>query len=251
VGDDALSTDGVARRHFRESNNGVTVSDLCAQREGRPGRQTDLRHLSWCGGERIGSPESCYRGPSMFHQLPNILTLGRIVLIPVVMVTFFLPGPEARWAAAGLFALAAVTDWFDGWLARRWNVLSDFGRVLDPIADKLLVAAVLLMLAGFDRLSGLGLVAAVVILVREILVSGLREFMAERGVGMPVTKLAKWKTTAQLVALPLLLVGDAAVVAGVLPLSWVGEVALWVAAALTAQTGYLYTRQALAHMRPA
>ncbi len=186
----------------------------------------------------------------MLQQLPNAMTLGRIVLIPVIMVTFFVPGPEARWVAAGLFALAAATDWVDGWLARRWRVLSDFGRVLDPIADKLLVAAVLLLLAGFDRLSDLGLVAAVIILFREVLVSGLREFMAERGVGMPVTRLAKWKTTAQLVALPLLLVGDAVNVGG-LPLSWVGEAFLWLAAVLTAQTGYLYTRQALAHMRSA
>jgi len=185
----------------------------------------------------------------MLHQLPNALTLARIVLIPAIVLTFFLPGLEARWAAAGLFVLAAVTDWFDGWLARALKVQSDFGRVLDPIADKLLVAAVLLLLAGFDRLSDFGLVAAVIILFREVLVSGLREFMAERGVGMPVTKLAKWKTTVQLVALPLLLVGNVVVLAGV-PLSWIGEAFLWLAAALTAQTGYLYTRQALAAMRP-
>ncbi|KAA5607217.1 CDP-diacylglycerol--glycerol-3-phosphate 3-phosphatidyltransferase [Roseospira marina] len=184
----------------------------------------------------------------MLHALPNAMTLARIALIPVIVATFYIPGPEARWVAAGLFVIAAVTDYLDGWLARKLQVVSDFGRFLDPIADKLLVAAILVMLAGFDRLSDVALVAAVVILFREILVSGLREFLAGRSIGMPVTMLAKWKTTAQLVALPLLLVGDAATLGG-LPLDWPGELLLWVAALLTAQTGYIYLRQGLAHMR--
>jgi len=175
------------------------------------------------------------------------MTIGRIVLIPVIMATFYIPGPEARWIAAGLFAVAAVTDYLDGWLARKLQVVSDFGRFLDPIADKLLVAAVLLMLAGFDRLSGPALIAAVIILFREILVSGLREFLAGRNVGMPVTKLAKWKTATQLAALPLLLVGNAASLGGI-PLNWPGEGLLWIAALLTAQTGAIYMLQGLRHM---
>lgn len=183
----------------------------------------------------------------MLSQLPNALTALRIALIPVIMLLLYLPGPEARWTAAGLFVLAAVTDYLDGWLARRLQVVSDVGRFLDPIADKLLVAAVLLMLAGTGGLSDPALIAAVLILFRELLVSGLREFLAGRAIAMPVTTLAKWKTASQLVALPLLLVGDAADVAGV-SLQWPGEVMLWIAALLTTQTGYIYLRQGLAHM---
>ncbi|SDE32178.1 CDP-diacylglycerol--glycerol-3-phosphate 3-phosphatidyltransferase [Rhodospira trueperi] len=186
----------------------------------------------------------------MLRSLPNALTLGRIALIPVVMLLIYMPGDAARWAAAGLFVLAAVTDYLDGWLARRLDVVSEIGRALDPIADKLLVAAVLLMLAGVGRLSDLALIPAVVILSREILVSGLREALAGRNVVMPVTRLAKWKTTAQLAALPLLLVGDAGSVIG-LSLQGPGEALLWIAGGLTARTGYTYVMQALAHMREA
>ncbi|WP_299442704.1 CDP-diacylglycerol--glycerol-3-phosphate 3-phosphatidyltransferase [uncultured Rhodospira sp.] len=184
----------------------------------------------------------------MLSSLPNALTVARIAVVPIIVATVFIPGPEARWVAAGLFAVAAVTDYLDGWLARALKVESDVGRALDPIADKLLVAAVLLMLAGVDRLSDLGVVAAVIILAREILVSGLREALAGHSVVMPVTRLAKWKTASQLVALPLLLVGDAAYVIG-LSLQWPGELLLWIAAGLTARTGYDYLLQALAHLR--
>ncbi len=187
------------------------------------------------------------RRKAMLAHLPNALTFARIGLIPVIMVLLYVPTPEARWAAAGLFVLAAVTDYLDGWLARKLNVISDIGRVLDPIADKLLVAAVLVMLAGTGGLSAAALVAAVVILMRELLVSGVREFLAGRSIAMPVTTLAKWKTATQLVALPLLLVGDTASVAGI-SLQGPGEVLLWIAAALTAQTGYIYMRQGLANM---
>ncbi|MQX36054.1 CDP-diacylglycerol--glycerol-3-phosphate 3-phosphatidyltransferase [Roseospira navarrensis] len=183
----------------------------------------------------------------MLRSLPNVMTIARIVLIPVIMVMFYIPGPEARWIAAALFVAAAVTDYVDGWLARKLQVVSDFGRFLDPIADKLLVAAVLVMLAGFDRLSDIALVAAVLILFREILVSGLREFLAGKAVSMPVTKLAKWKTATQLVALPLLLVGDTASVGGV-PLDWPGELLLWIAALLTVQTGATYMTTGMRHI---
>ncbi len=183
----------------------------------------------------------------MVTSLPNLLTLSRIVVIPLVVATFYLDGPEARWAACGLFVAAAVTDWFDGHLARTRNQVSSLGRFLDPIADKLLVSAVLFMLAAFHRVSLASMLPALVILLREILVSGLREFLAEVRVGMPVTRLAKWKTGLQMVALPVLLVGDAG--PAVLHVRLLGEIGLWVAALLTLVTGWDYLRAGLGHMR--
>ena len=183
----------------------------------------------------------------MVTSLPNLLTLSRIVVIPLVVATFYLDAPEARWAACGLFVAAAVTDWFDGYLARSRNQVSNLGRFLDPIADKLLVGSVLFMLAAFHRLSLPSILPALVILMREILVSGLREFLAEVRVGMPVTRLAKWKTGLQMVALPVLLVGDAG--PAVLHARVLGEVCLWVAALLTLVTGWDYLRAGLEHMR--
>lgn len=180
-------------------------------------------------------------------SLPNLLTLSRIVVIPLVIATFYVDGVEARWVALGLFVLAGISDFFDGWLARRWNQVSSLGRFLDPIADKLLVAAILFMLVAFDRMSQWSVLPAVIILCREILVSGLREFLAELQVGVPVTKLAKWKTTFQLVALPVLLIGNAAPYG--IPGQLIGEVFLWVAAVLTMVTGWDYLRAGLAHMR--
>lgn len=182
----------------------------------------------------------------MVFSLPNLLTLFRIVVIPLLVATFYADSPEMRWAALVLFALAGISDFFDGWLARRWNLVSSLGRFLDPIADKLLVAAVLLMLVAFDRIGPWSVLPALVILCREILVSGLREYLAELRVGMPVTRLAKWKTTAQMVALPVLLVGDAAPLW--LPARDIGEVLLWIAALLTGITGYDYLKAGLRHM---
>lgn len=182
----------------------------------------------------------------MFN-LPNLLTLSRIAVIPLVIATFYIPDVAARWVAVVLFGLAAISDFFDGWLARRWNQVSNFGRFLDPIADKLLVAAVLLMLVGFGRVSPAAILPAVIILCREILVSGLREFLAQLNVGVPVTQLAKWKTAVQMIALPILIVGDAA------PASWhaqaLGEVALTIAAILTLVTGWDYLNVGLRQMR--
>ncbi len=181
------------------------------------------------------------------YTLPNILTLSRILAIPAVVALFYIPGPVSQWVACALFVAAAVTDWFDGWLARRWNQVSSLGRFLDPIADKLLVAAVLLMLVGFEGLSTWSYLPAVVILCREILVSGLREFLAEIQVSVPVTKLAKWKTTFQLVALTLLILGDSAPWG--FPAALAGEVALWIAALMTVVTGWDYMTHGLFHMK--
>lgn len=183
----------------------------------------------------------------MVTSLPNLLTLSRIVVIPLVIATFYVDGAAARWVACGLFVAAAVTDWFDGYVARSRNQVSAFGRFLDPIADKLLVAAVLFMLIASDRVSQWSELPALVILLREILVSGLREFLAEIRVGMPVTRLAKWKTGIQMVALPVLLVGDSG--PAVVPVREIGEVFLWAAAILTLITGWDYLRSGLKHLK--
>ena len=181
----------------------------------------------------------------MILNLPNALTIARIAAVPVLIAVFYLPVPAAQWAALGVFAAAAITDWFDGWLARRWNQYSDLGKMLDPIADKLLVAAALFMLAAFGRLSVPSIVAAVAILGREILISGLREFLAGR-LSFPVTVLAKWKTMVQMVAICFLLLGAAA--PWRIPAQAIGEVALWIAAALTLITGWDYFRRGLEFM---
>jgi cardiolipin synthase len=180
-------------------------------------------------------------------SLPNLLTLSRIAVIPLVVATFYMDGVWPRWLACALFVAAAITDWFDGYLARSRNEVSALGRFLDPIADKLLVGAVLFMLACFDRIDRATILPALVILLREILVSGLREYLAELRVGMPVTRLAKWKTGVQMVALPVLLVGDAG--PAILHPKALGEIGLLIAAVLTLITGWDYLRAGLGHMR--
>ncbi|MBM3573553.1 MAG: CDP-diacylglycerol--glycerol-3-phosphate 3-phosphatidyltransferase, partial [Alphaproteobacteria bacterium] len=145
----------------------------------------------------------------MFLSLPNLLTLSRIVVIPVLVALFYVDGAAARWLACALFTAACITDYFDGYLARIWRQDTDFGRFLDPIADKLLVGSALFMLVAMDHISGLTVLPALVILCREILVSGLREFLAGIKLRVPVSRLAKWKTTIQMVAIGFLIVGDA------------------------------------------
>ena len=142
----------------------------------------------------------------MLASLPNLLTLSRIAVIPVMIALFLLPYDWAVWTNLGLFALACLTDYLDGLLARRLACITPLGRFLDPIADKLLVAAVLFMLAATARLEPLAVVPAVVILLREVLISGLREFLAGIGVGLPVSRLAKWKTGVQMGAIALAMV---------------------------------------------
>jgi cardiolipin synthase len=183
----------------------------------------------------------------MVTSLPNLLTLSRIMVIPLVITTFYVGGDTARWVACGLFVAAAITDWFDGWLARSRNQVSVLGRFLDPIADKLLVASALFMLAAYDRVSEISYLPALIIVLREILVSGLREFLAEVRVGMPVSRLAKWKTGIQLTAIPVLLVGDAG--PAWLPTRDLGEVGLWLAAVLTLITGWDYLQSGIRHIR--
>ncbi|MEE9544239.1 MAG: CDP-diacylglycerol--glycerol-3-phosphate 3-phosphatidyltransferase [Rhodospirillales bacterium] len=184
----------------------------------------------------------------MLTKLPNILTFSRILAIPVVVVLLLLPVPLGNWLALSVFVFAGVTDFFDGYLARAWHQQSAFGRFLDPIADKLLVAAVLLMLVAAEHIQGLTILPAAVILCREILVSGLREFLAEARVSMPVTFLAKWKTVIQMVALGFLLAGDAGPDFGPLSTLEIGVFGLWGAAILTLISGYDYLRAGLKHI---
>jgi cardiolipin synthase (CMP-forming) len=187
-------------------------------------------------------------------NLPNILTYGRILAVPVVVLCFFLEGrlqssDFARWLALFVFAAASVTDYLDGYLARAWQQTSNIGRMLDPIADKLLVATCLLLLAAdTDRtIAGWSLWAAIIILCREILVSGLREYLAELKVSVPVTQLAKWKTTMQMIAIGFLLLGPAG--DKIVPY-WtdIGIVLLWASALVTLYTGYDYFRAGLKHI---
>ena len=184
---------------------------------------------------------------SMSTSLPNILTYGRIVAVPVLAgVLFFGTSDNARWLAFAIFVTACLTDWLDGYLARIWAQQSNLGRMLDPIADKLLVGATLLMLVYAGTIGGWSIWAALIILAREILVSGLREFLAELRVSIPVSWLAKWKTTFQLVSLGALILGGA--LPGQAWIHLVGLVSLWLAAALTLVTGYDYLRTGLRHM---
>ena len=212
--------------------------------------------------------------PSRPLALPNLLTYARIAAVPAVIGALYghvvLNGPLwLRWIAVAIFIAAAITDLLDGYIARIWEQQSSFGRMLDPIADKLLVSSCLLMLAAADTIKGWSLWAAIVILCREILVSGLREYLAELNVRVQVTRLAKWKTTVQLVAVGFLLAGEAgdAVMPGLtvtIPTFWttsvlvgtqtlglvtfVGIALLWISALLTLYTGWDYFRAGLKHL---
>lgn len=185
------------------------------------------------------------RGP---WSLPNLLTYGRILAIPALVAILFWPRDDwMRWIALGIYTAAAITDYLDGYIARAWSQQSAIGRMLDPIADKLLVAALLLMLVYTGQIEGWTLWAAIVILCREILVSGLREFLADLKVSVPVSRVAKWKTTAQLFALGFLVVGPAG--DKVLPgNTTIGIVLLWAAAGLTIYTGWDYFNAGIRHL---
>ncbi len=183
----------------------------------------------------------------MLTSLPNLLTLSRICVIPAILALLFFPNPLTRWIALALFSFAGLTDFLDGYLARHRGEVSAFGRFLDPIADKLLVASTIVMLVAIDQLEGLIVIPAIVILCREILVSGLREYLAEIRVPLPVSSLAKWKTVLQMIALGFLIVGDSAGPAG-WPVDDIGNTGLWIAAVLTLITGYDYLVRGLQHV---
>ena len=182
----------------------------------------------------------------MITSLPNLLTLSRIFVIPPLVALFFFDAQTWRWVALGLYTAACITDFFDGYVARSMGQISRVGRFLDPVADKLLVASVIFMLIATDRLVGIAVLPGLVILIREILVSGLREHLATLDVGVPVSRLAKWKTTIQMIALGFLIVHDAA--PAWIPSVLIGEIGVWIAAILTIITGYDYLRAGLRHL---
>lgn len=169
------------------------------------------------------------------RELPNIITILRIALIPVIVLAFFLESQTGYWIAAGIFTFASITDYFDGALARALDAQSGFGKMLDPIADKLLVAATLMMMVYYEKAP---VVPAILILCREIAVSGLREYLAEFKVSVPVTNTAKIKTTFQFIAIIVLIVSEKPSL-----IYSIGEVFIWVSAILTLFTGYAYCKE--------
>jgi len=196
---------------------------------------------------------------AMLRQLPNILTISRVVLLPVLIGLFFVPGENAAWAALWVYIFCAVTDFFDGYLARMLNVTSNFGTFLDPISDKILVASLLIALATFDRLDGYWMIPAIIILMREFLIAGLREFLGPQNVKIPVSKLAKWKTGFQMTALGFLVIGDYGddtmesvfgflsdndVIGALLT----GQILLAIAAFITVITGWNYVKAGYKHI---
>ena len=186
-------------------------------------------------------------------NLPTLLTLSRIAAIPLLVALVAVRRPWADVAACAVFGVAGLTDYLDGRIARLRQITSELGRMLDPIADKLLVGATLMVLAGQGRLPDHGLYPATVILCREILVSGLREYLAGLSVGLPVTRLAKWKTGLQMAALGTLLAGDSGAQVlglGMLPVGLIGTAMLWAAAMLTLVTGWDYLMAGLRHLSP-
>lgn len=183
----------------------------------------------------------------MSFNLANILTLFRLFLLPFIIVLFFLPFEWAAWSCLVLYILGAVTDYLDGIAARQYNQVSDFGQFLDPISDKIFVVTIMLMLVAVDRVEGAWVLAIMIILIREFLVAGLREFLAPRGIALPVTGLAKYKTATQMIAIGVLIVAPYAPF-WPYAVHTIGLIGLVIAAALTVCTGYIYLRDGLRHI---
>ena len=185
-------------------------------------------------------------------SLPNLLTLSRILAVPILVFLLWRPAPIDYAITFVLYCLVGITDYLDGYLARAWGSISRLGQFLDPIADKIMVAAVIVMLISSRKanphpeIEGLHIIAGLIILLREIIVSGLREFLADLRISVPVSALAKWKTAFQMIALGALILGGA--VPEMLWVHSVGIICLWLAAALTLVTGYDYLRIGLRHM---
>jgi len=179
----------------------------------------------------------------ILKDLPNMLTVLRILLIPVLISSFYIEEKAVHYFAAGIFIFASITDYFDGFLARRLRAQTSFGKVLDPIADKLLVASTLMMLVHFDRAP---VIPTIAILCREILVSGLREYLADIKISLPVTNFGKIKTGFQMVAIILLLLGEQGT--GIQYTDFIGDIAIWIAAILTLISGYIYCKEGFKHL---
>ena len=178
-------------------------------------------------------------------NLANILTLCRILVIPIIVAFIYLKSPFYGWMAFILFCLASITDYFDGYIARIRNEVSNLGTFLDPIADKLLVASVILILTSKEVIADWETIPALIILLREIAVSGLREYLAKIKVSVPVSQIAKIKTSMQLVALAFLILSESGIT--IIPIISIGKIALWIAGTLTLYTGYDYLKSGLKH----
>ncbi|MDR3423636.1 MAG: CDP-diacylglycerol--glycerol-3-phosphate 3-phosphatidyltransferase [Alphaproteobacteria bacterium] len=181
----------------------------------------------------------------MFQSIANKLTVSRIVIIPVILALLVVPRAWAAWVALVLFIAAGATDYLDGYVARRDNNVTKVGQFLDPIADKLLVSAVILILVYNRQISGFSVLPAVIILMREVAVSGLREFLAGLRVSVPVSRLAKWKTMIQMVALGFLVIGRYA--PDFIPATTIGNIGIWIAGGFTLITAWDYWRASLKH----
>ena len=186
----------------------------------------------------------------MFRKIPNILTIGRIIIVPFFVLAFYLPGFYGDLTAFALFVIASFTDFLDGMLARMMGEESKLGELLDPIADKIIVATALILLVMSGTIRHYEVIAAIIILTREILISGLREFLARGQIKLPVTNLAKLKTFLQMLAIALLLTGET----GNKILNFqdynaqtIGIILLWLSAFLTLYTGYEYLRKGIDH----
>lgn len=178
-------------------------------------------------------------------NISNILTLSRILVIPIIVGCIYLKSPWYGWMAFILFCIASITDYFDGYIARIRNEVSNLGTFLDPIADKLLVAAVILILTSKEIITDWETIPALIILLREIAVSGLREYLAGIKISVPVSKIAKLKTTLQLLALAILILSESGI--SIIPILFIGKIALWSAGILTLYTGYDYLKSGLKH----
>lgn len=178
-------------------------------------------------------------------NISNILTISRIVVIPIIVACIYLKSPWYGWIAFILFSAASITDYFDGYLARLRNEVSNLGTFLDPIADKLLVSAVILILTSKEVIADWETIPALIILLREIAVSGLREYLAGIKVSVPVSKIAKLKTSLQLIALAILILSESGI--SFIPILLIGKIALWSAAILTLYTGYDYLKSGVKH----
>ncbi|MDC0043566.1 CDP-diacylglycerol--glycerol-3-phosphate 3-phosphatidyltransferase [Candidatus Pelagibacter sp.] len=186
----------------------------------------------------------------MIKKIPNILTIGRIIIVPFFVIAFYLPGFYGDLTAFALFIVASFTDFLDGMLARMFKEESKLGELLDPIADKIIVATALILLVMNETIRDYEVIAAIIILTREIIISGLREFLAKGKVNLPVSNLAKLKTFLQMVAISLLLTGET----GNKILNFqdynaqtIGIILLWLSAFLTLYTGYEYLKKGIDH----
>ena len=183
---------------------------------------------------------------NMKNHLPNILTLFRIFLIPLIVTILYLDFSISNWLSFAIFISAAITDFLDGWTARRFKLTSNFGKFLDPLADKLLVTSILVMLIYLNKIQGIFIFVTLIILLREILISGLREFLSSLNKKLPVSNLAKWKTTFQFLSISFLLIDNAI---KEFFLNQIGLTLLSIAALLAVISAYHYIKSSFIYLR--